>query len=162
MRTPEGTTIWYLRVIHHIAQDSDVWTLDISGEEWGEVDFPEDVEGAQALVDELGRSARAPQPLSKAACPSPLGLFVKISQPVSVMPIECSNWADSERSRVTAVQPSSSSFTSARPMLIIGSTVKNMPGRSSGPVPGRPAWTTSGESWNSRPRPWPQKSRTTL
>ena len=28
------------------------------------------------------------------------------------MPIECSNWADSERSRVTAVQPSSSTFTS--------------------------------------------------
>ena len=28
------------------------------------------------------------------------------------MPIECSNWAESERSRVTAVQPSSSSFTS--------------------------------------------------
>lgn len=50
MRTPEGTTIWYLRVIHQIAQSSDVWTLDISGEEWGEVDFPEDVEGAQALV----------------------------------------------------------------------------------------------------------------
>ena len=43
MRTKEGTTIWYLRVIHHLAQDSDVWTLDIAGEEWGEVDFPEDV-----------------------------------------------------------------------------------------------------------------------
>ena len=35
---------------------------------------------------------------------------MKISQPVSVIPIECSNWADSERSRVTAVQPSSSNF----------------------------------------------------
>ena len=50
MRTPEGTTVWYLRVIHYLAQDSDVWTLDISGEEWGEVDFPEDVESAEALV----------------------------------------------------------------------------------------------------------------
>ncbi len=50
MRTPEGTTIWYLRVIHHLAQSADVWTLDISGDEWAEVDFPEDVEGAQALV----------------------------------------------------------------------------------------------------------------
>ncbi|MEO7602738.1 MAG: phosphocholine cytidylyltransferase family protein, partial [Sphingomicrobium sp.] len=28
MRTGEGTTIWYLRVIHHLAQHSDVWTLD--------------------------------------------------------------------------------------------------------------------------------------
>ena len=50
IRTPEGTTIWYLRVIHHIAQDADVWTLDISGEEWGEVDFPPDVERARELV----------------------------------------------------------------------------------------------------------------
>ena len=50
MRTPEGTTIWYLRVINHIAQSSDVWTLDISGEEWGEVDFPPDVEAAQELT----------------------------------------------------------------------------------------------------------------
>ena len=50
MRTPEGTTIWYLRVINHIAQESDVWTLDIHGEEWGEVDFPEDVENARALT----------------------------------------------------------------------------------------------------------------
>ncbi len=50
MRTAEGTTIWYLRVIHHLAQESDVWTLDIKGEEWGEVDFPEDVAGAEALA----------------------------------------------------------------------------------------------------------------
>ncbi len=50
IRTPEGTTIWYLRVIHQIAQASEVWTLDINGEEWGEVDFPADVQGAQALV----------------------------------------------------------------------------------------------------------------
>ena len=50
MRTVEGTTIWYLRVIHHLAQDSEVWTLDISGEEWGEVDFPEDVSPAEKMV----------------------------------------------------------------------------------------------------------------
>jgi choline kinase len=50
MRTPEGTTIWYLRVINHIAQSSDVWTLDIRGEEWGEVDFPADVEAARELT----------------------------------------------------------------------------------------------------------------
>jgi len=50
MRTPEGTTIWYLRVINHIAQSGDVWTLDISGEEWGEVDFPPDVEAARELT----------------------------------------------------------------------------------------------------------------
>ena len=50
MRTPEGTTIWFLRVIHHLAQDSEVWTLDIAGEQWGEVDFPEDVAHAVALA----------------------------------------------------------------------------------------------------------------
>ena len=50
MRTSEGTTIWYLRVIHHLAQNGEVWTLDIKGEEWGEVDFPEDVERAEQLV----------------------------------------------------------------------------------------------------------------
>ena len=50
MRTGEGTTIWYLRVINHIAQSSDVFTLDIQGEEWGEVDFPPDVDNAQALT----------------------------------------------------------------------------------------------------------------
>jgi len=50
MRTPEGTTIWYLRVINAIAQGADVWTFDIQGEEWGEVDFPADVEAAQQLT----------------------------------------------------------------------------------------------------------------
>ena len=61
MRTPEGTTIWYLRVIHHLAQDGAVWTLDISGEQWGEVDFPEDVASAEALVKgwDEARKARA-------------------------------------------------------------------------------------------------------
>jgi choline kinase len=50
MRTPEGTTIWYLRVIHQLAQSADVWTFDIEGEEWGEVDFPADVETARTLT----------------------------------------------------------------------------------------------------------------
>ena len=50
MRTPEGTTIWYLRVINHIAHSNDVWTLDINGEEWGEVDFPPDVDAARGLT----------------------------------------------------------------------------------------------------------------
>jgi choline kinase len=32
-----------------LAQTSDVWTYDISGEQWGEVDFPEDIASAEAL-----------------------------------------------------------------------------------------------------------------
>ena len=74
----------------------------------------------------------------------------------------CSNCADRLRSRVTAVQPSSSTFTSGRPAFTIGSMVKNMPGRSTGPSPGRPKCSTFGGSWKRRPMPWPQKSRTTL
>ncbi len=62
MRTREGTTIWYLRVIHHLAQNGDVWTYDIAGEQWGEVDFPEDVASAEALCvewDELSDDREA-------------------------------------------------------------------------------------------------------
>jgi choline kinase len=62
MRTAEGTTIWYLRVINQIAQGGEVWTLDIQGEEWGEVDFPPDVEAARELTagwDEAEKAAAA-------------------------------------------------------------------------------------------------------
>src|SRR5215472_14486214 len=76
----------------------------------------------------------------------PCGDSVKISTPPSVTATVCSNWAESERSRVTAVQPSESTFTCGRPRLIIGSTVKNMPGRSTMPSPGRPTCTMLGSS----------------
>lgn len=59
IRTPEGTTVWYLRVIHQIAQTAEVFTLDIQGEEWGEVDFPEDLESARDLVSNWGRGRGA-------------------------------------------------------------------------------------------------------
>jgi len=59
MRTSEGTTIWYLRVIHHLAQNGEVWTLDIKGEEWGEVDFPPDVEAARELTARWDAEAKA-------------------------------------------------------------------------------------------------------
>src|SRR6478736_2610569 len=63
----------------------------------------------------------------------PFGEVVKISQPVGVTPMVCSNCADSERSRVTAVQPSDRIFTCAFPRLIIGSMVNSMPGLSGRP-----------------------------
>jgi L-glutamine-phosphate cytidylyltransferase len=59
MRTSEGTTIWYLRVIHHLAQEGEVWTLDIAGEQWGEVDFPEDVERARELTARWDAASKA-------------------------------------------------------------------------------------------------------
>jgi len=59
MRTPEGTTIWYLRVINQIAQGADIWTLDIKGEEWGEVDFPADVDNALELTARWDAASKA-------------------------------------------------------------------------------------------------------
>jgi choline kinase len=64
LRTAEGTTIWYLRVIHHLAQSSEVWTLDINGEEWGEVDFPPDVEAALELTARWDAQQKVKAPLS--------------------------------------------------------------------------------------------------
>jgi choline kinase len=59
MRTTEGTTIWYLRVVHRLAQNDEVWTLDINGEEWGEVDFPADVEAARELTARWDAATKA-------------------------------------------------------------------------------------------------------
>ena len=59
IRTTEGTTIWYLRVIHQVAQEGPVWTLDIKDHEWGEVDFPEDVEAANALTARWDESKKS-------------------------------------------------------------------------------------------------------
>lgn len=51
MRQPDGTRRWYLRAIDALAQNGvDVRTVSIRGEEWQEVDFPEDVEAAKALT----------------------------------------------------------------------------------------------------------------
>jgi choline kinase len=51
MRRPDGTRRWYLRAIDALAQSgADVRTVSIKGEEWQEVDFPEDVEAAKALT----------------------------------------------------------------------------------------------------------------
>jgi L-glutamine-phosphate cytidylyltransferase len=51
MRQPDGTRRWYLRAIDALAQSgADVRTVSIHGEEWQEVDFPEDVEKAKALT----------------------------------------------------------------------------------------------------------------
>jgi choline kinase len=51
MRQPDGTRRWYLRAIDALARSgADVRTVSIKGEEWQEVDFPEDVEAAKALT----------------------------------------------------------------------------------------------------------------
>jgi choline kinase len=56
MRRPDGTRRWYLRAIDELAQDgADVRAVSIAGEEWQEVDFPEDVDKAKALTDRWAR-----------------------------------------------------------------------------------------------------------
>ena len=50
MHTPDGTRRWYLRAIDALAAEADVATLSIKGEDWQEVDFPEDLEKAEALT----------------------------------------------------------------------------------------------------------------
>jgi choline kinase len=51
MRWPDGTRRWYLRAIDELAcTGTKVNTVSIRGEEWQEVDFPEDVEAAKALT----------------------------------------------------------------------------------------------------------------
>lgn len=50
MHTSEGTRRWYLRAIDALAAETAVHTVSIHGEQWQEVDFPEDVEKAKALT----------------------------------------------------------------------------------------------------------------
>lgn len=51
METPEGTRCWYLSVIDGLAQDgADVGVVSIEGQEWQEVDYPADLDAAQALT----------------------------------------------------------------------------------------------------------------
>ena len=51
METPDGTRVWYLSVIDGLAQGgADVGTVSIEGQEWQEVDYPADLDAAQALT----------------------------------------------------------------------------------------------------------------
>ena len=50
MRTSEGTRRWYLRAIDGLAAANDIQTVSIKGEQWQEVDFPEDLDKAGAVT----------------------------------------------------------------------------------------------------------------
>ena len=50
MRLPDGTRRWYLRAIDALAADVHVETVSIKGEDWQEVDFPEDLDKARELT----------------------------------------------------------------------------------------------------------------
>jgi len=60
MHTSEGTRRWYLRAIDALAQEkADVRVVSIKGEQWQEVDFPEDLPKAEALTAEWARAGPA-------------------------------------------------------------------------------------------------------
>src|SRR5580765_8514356 len=65
-------------------------------------------------------------------------LAVRIHGPSAVTATVCSKCADRLPSRVTAVQPSASTFTAAFPAFTIGSIASTMPSASRGPRPGSP------------------------
>lgn len=50
MRTAAGTKNWYLKAIDALAPTGKVGTASIKGLEWQEVDFPPDLEAAQAMT----------------------------------------------------------------------------------------------------------------
>lgn len=50
LRLPDGTRRWYLRAIDALAAEVPVHTVSIRGEDWQEVDFPEDLDKARALT----------------------------------------------------------------------------------------------------------------
>src|SRR5690349_2733507 len=87
--------------------------------------------------------------------------LVNTSGSASVTAMVCSKCAARLPSRVTAVQPSSSTFTSQLPIVTIGSMASTMPGRSWGPRPGSPKFGTCGSSCSARPMPCPTNARTT-
>lgn len=57
MRTPDGVKRWYLRAIDEIAPRGGVGVVSIEGLEWAEVDFPADLEIANALTARWAKSA---------------------------------------------------------------------------------------------------------
>jgi choline kinase len=50
MRTPDGAKVWYLQAIDRLARKGVVRTCSIHGLQWGEVDFPPDLDRARAMV----------------------------------------------------------------------------------------------------------------
>lgn len=51
MRTPEGTSQFYLRAIDRLADTGTVHACRIAGLDWAEVDYPADLEAARRLTD---------------------------------------------------------------------------------------------------------------
>lgn len=63
MRTPEGTSQFYLRAIDRLADTGIVHTQPISGLEWTEVDYPADLELARSLTGRWAAGLVATRPV---------------------------------------------------------------------------------------------------
>jgi choline kinase len=50
MRTSDGVRNWYLKAIDELARDGIVGTVSIEGLDWAEVDYPKDLEIAEAVA----------------------------------------------------------------------------------------------------------------
>ncbi len=50
MRQPVALKQWYLSVIDELASEGDVWSQSIAGSEWGELDYPVDLDRALKMV----------------------------------------------------------------------------------------------------------------
>ena len=51
LRRPEGLRQWYLSVIDRLAREEGIVAVQtIEGLQWGELDFPQDVERAKTLT----------------------------------------------------------------------------------------------------------------
>jgi choline kinase len=58
MRTPEGLKWWYLRVIAQLAREATVDTVSIEGLDWGEIDYPTDLQQVQKMIAGWGQGRR--------------------------------------------------------------------------------------------------------
>jgi len=67
MRTPEGLKSWFTQVVHRMARRGLVESVSIDGLDWGEIDFPNDLEAMQAMVEAWAGGERS---ISAAASPS--------------------------------------------------------------------------------------------
>jgi len=59
MRTPEGLKSWFTQVVHRMARGGLVESVSIDGLDWGEIDFPNDLEAMQAVVEAWGSTERS-------------------------------------------------------------------------------------------------------
>lgn len=59
MRSQEGLQSWFTQVVHHMAGRGLVEWAAIDGLDWGEIDFPEDLDAVRAMVERWAARGQA-------------------------------------------------------------------------------------------------------